>query len=183
MKRRIVLSAGHSNTPGQDQGAVANGYVEGQLTVEFRDLVKKHLNKFGVTVNVDPNSYVTGSMVRLFRQWFGINDIIIDFHFNAFSKEIAAGTEAIVPKQYTAFEFDLAIALVKAIHRSGIHIRRIITEDKTLRKKLFFFTLKAETVLLEVCFMTNKRDMKIYQDTKDEMAYHVAEVLLTAMQN
>jgi N-acetylmuramoyl-L-alanine amidase len=181
MKRRIVLSAGHSNTPGQDQGAIANGYVEGQLTVEFRDLVKKHLNKFGVTVNVDPNNYVTGSMVRLFKQWFGVNDIIIDFHFNAASNIAANGTEAIVPKKYTAFEFNLAVKLVNAINKSGIGIRRVFTEDKTPRKKLFFFTLKSETVLLEVCFITNKKDMQIYQTTKDEMAYHVAEVLHLAL--
>lgn len=37
--RTVFISAGHSNQPGRDRGAYGNGYNEGDLTAEFRNLV------------------------------------------------------------------------------------------------------------------------------------------------
>ena len=41
--RDSIVVAGHTNVKGLDQGASANGYTEGQLAVEFRDLLIKEL--------------------------------------------------------------------------------------------------------------------------------------------
>ncbi len=39
MARRLAASAGHSNVPGQDQGAADNGTIEGVETVRIRNRV------------------------------------------------------------------------------------------------------------------------------------------------
>ena len=41
--RKIFISAGHSNKSGKDQGAQGNGYIEGQLAVELRNLLVSEL--------------------------------------------------------------------------------------------------------------------------------------------
>ena len=41
--RKIFISAGHSNKQGTDRGASGNGFIEGELTVELRDLIVSEL--------------------------------------------------------------------------------------------------------------------------------------------
>jgi len=161
--RRIAISAGHTNVPGKDRGAVGNKQVEGNLTVEFRDLIKEQLNNWGITVSVDPNSSATGDMVRLFSKYFNGKDIVVDIHFNAAISEEANGTEVLIPASPTDFERDLAYELVREISSFGFANRGVKSELQSARKKLFFFTVPAETVLIEVCFISNARDMELYQ--------------------
>ena len=51
--RSVFLSAGHSNRPGRDRGAAGNGYIEGELAVEFRNILKNELEILGKEHGVD----------------------------------------------------------------------------------------------------------------------------------
>jgi len=177
MKRRIVLSAGHSNVPGKDMGAEGNGYIEGNLTVELRDLIKEQLNSWGIPVSVDPNSNVTKDTVALFKKWFGANDIVVDIHFNASINPDANGTEVLIPDSPSAFESVLARKLLNALVAFNLRSRGVRHEGESARKKLFFFTIPSETVLIEVCFISNGRDMARYVTQKKAIAYSLATVL------
>jgi len=176
--RRIALSAGHSNVKGQDRGAQGNGILEGEETVVFRDLVKLRLEKHGVKVSVDPNSSVTGDTVRLFKKYFSGSDVCIDIHFNSASSPNATGTEVIIPVKYSRYEHDLALALCQIISSTlGIKNRGFKTELQTPRKKLFWMTIPAETVLIETCFLSNLRDVQSYKANKEELANAVGDII------
>jgi len=179
MNRRIAISAGHSNVKGEDRGAIANGYVEGELAVELRDLIVAIFKQRNIPVSVDPNSNVTFQTVALFRKWFNTgNDILVDIHFNAGASS-ANGTLVIVPNTASDFEKDLAkalsytIALTLGIPNKGVH-----DEHYTARGKLLWMSLPAESVLIEVCFLTNLNDMAAYSQLKSRVAVSIANVLI-----
>ncbi len=176
--RKIAISAGHTNQPGMDQGCDNGHDFEGQYAVELRDLVKKYLEANGVKVSVDPNNSPTGSTVKLFRQYFFGSDICVDIHFNSNPKKSASGSETVIPALYSQFEHDLATELTAAVSSTlGIRNRGVITELQTFRKKLLWMTLKCETVLLEVCFLSNDSDMMSYKQRRNEVAKAIATIL------
>lgn len=178
MKRRIAISAGHSNVKGQDRGAVSNGYIEGELTVELRDLIKEALNNTNVPCSIDPNSNVTFQTVALFRQYFNTgNDICIDIHFNAGG---GTGTEVLIPDNFSLVEQELATALAHVISsRLQIFNRGVKQEKYSARKKLFWMTIPAETILIEVAFLDNAKDMSSYNNQKVLLADEIASVLMS----
>lgn len=177
MKRRIAISAGHSNVPGKDRGALINDLTEGDLTVEFRNILVKEFKKNGITVSVDPDSNVTFQTVALFRQYFGPNDICIDIHFNSASSRVS-GAEVLVPKNADLFEKDLARELSLAIASTlMIPNRGVKSELESARKKLLFMTIPAKTVLLEVCFMSNADDLAKYNNYKDLLAERIVDIV------
>ena len=48
--RKIFISAVHSNKPGKDQGAAGNGFIEGQLAVELRNLLVSELKSLKIYI-------------------------------------------------------------------------------------------------------------------------------------
>lgn len=176
MKRRIAISAGHTNVVGQDRGAAANGYIEGNLTVELRDLIKKELGVFGVAASIDPNESATGDTVRLFRRYFVADDIVVDIHFNAATPQ-ATGTEVIIGNNASPFEKKLAADVANTIATTlSIRNRGVKTEAQTPRKKLLWFTIPSETILIEVCFLSSVDDMIKYQRKKKALAANLAHL-------
>jgi len=176
MKRRIAISAGHSNVKGKDRGAAANGYIEGDFTVDLRNLIKDILNQRGITVNTDPDDSVTFQTVALFKKYFNTgNDICIDIHFNAGG---GTGTEVIIPDKHTPFERELGERLARVIASTiGITNRGVKLEKHTARKKLLWMSIPAETILIEVCFIDNAKDMSLYLRNKLSVAVFIADIL------
>jgi len=188
-KRDIFLSAGHSNVKGKDRGAAGNGYVEGDLTVEFRDLVFNFLtDEFGYcNVVTDDNRNFTSQTIRLFRNKTKSNSIVVDFHWNA-ATPAATGTEVLVPHDSTALENSLALSIAKSIgsilsiplrgnHRGNKGVK---SEMESHHGRLGWMRLTGENVLPEICFITNKSDMEKYQENKVELARAVAKDILSA---
>ena len=182
--RKIALSAGHSNTKNRDNGAVIGNAVEGAMAVEFRRLVARQLKaRYNYTASVDKDDSVTSQTVSLFRQYFGLRDILVDFHFNSSSNAKATGVEVIVPKIYSLFEYELGSVLSKTISDLlSIPNRRVKTELETARKKLMFMTLQSETILVEICFISNPKDLATYEQYKEDLADEVAMALYNARQ-
>lgn len=178
MKRRIAISAGHSNTKGRDEGAVGNGYIEGELTVELRQLVYNYILSKGIKCSIDKNDSVTFETVALFKQYFGAEDILIDIHFNSASP-LATGTETLVPAEYDEFEYSLAYDLSRSISNVlNIKNRGVKTELESARKKLLWMTLKSKTVLIETCFISNKKEIENYIKNKENVARAIGDILI-----
>lgn len=181
--KTIYLSAGHSNTPGKDRGAAANGYIEGDLTVELRDMVAAILRQAGCVVITDSNGAVTGDMVREFDKRLTGNAIVVDFHFNAAAAPKATGTEVVTRAAASQKEKGLATVLSETIaKRLGIFNRGVKTEAQSARGKLFLFEQisdkEAITVLPEICFISNPDNMKRYTENKAALAKDIAGVLI-----
>lgn len=177
--RRVAISAGHSNVQGQDRGAIGNGLIEGVETVKIRNQVKQYLECAGAKVSVDPDWSATGATVKLFRQYFYGKDIVIDIHLNAATSPTATGSEVIVPSDCTDFEHRLATELTAEISsRLGIRNRGVKREWETPRKKLLWFTIPAETVLIECFFLSNPYDVGKYQQYFNYMSEGIANIIL-----
>lgn len=176
--RNVFISAGHSNVHGQDMGAEGiNSLIEGDLTVELRELIVNELKLLGELVVTDSNSYVTKDTVKLINALLDSNDIAIDIHFNA-GPELARGTEVLVPFKSSQIERDLAkilsenIAAVLSTRNRGVK-----TEADSARKHLMFMRPNCENILVEVCFITNKLDVTIYLTKKNIVAKIIAKCI------
>ena len=121
--RNIFISAGHSNKPGRDRGASGNGFIEGNLAAEFRDLIVHKIQEQGINPIVDDNNSILSETINLFKNKTSSNSIVVDIHFNA-GPPSATGTETLIPSDNTLFERQLAENISDAIHkRLGIKKR------------------------------------------------------------
>jgi N-acetylmuramoyl-L-alanine amidase len=171
MARKVFVIAGHG---GSDSGAVGNGYIERDLTIELRDLIIKELAGLGIVAITDSNTNALKETLAWLRGKFGSKDILFDIHWNAASNPEAKGTEVIVADDANQFEKSLAYALLKVFTGLGFRDRGVKPESLTARKKLGWMRPHAENVLLEVCFITNLTDMKLYHANKQTIARRLA---------
>lgn len=181
MKYKVGLSAGHSNVPGRDQGATGNGYIEGQLAVEYRSLLSFYLQKKGITAIIDGNNSVLKETINFFKKIINAGDfVLVDIHWNSGSSK-AAGTETFIPTNPKKEEKELAKAFSKITSVVlDITLRGndgVKYEYESHHKKLGFFTLSDFKVLLEICFITNFQEMESYQENKHVLAEKHAQLL------
>lgn len=180
--RKIFISAGHSTDPAEDMGAYGNGCKEGVLAAELRTLISTRLqNVHGVTAIVDGDDTVLSETLRKFKNLTSSDAIVIDIHFNASANEAATGTEVLVPAMPSSFEQFLAKEFSDVTAEAlGVKNRGVKTELDSHHGRLGWMRLKGENILLEVCFISNARDMKHYHDYKHELAKRYAEVIYKA---
>jgi N-acetylmuramoyl-L-alanine amidase len=183
--RKIFISAGHSNQKGTDRGASGNGFIEGELTVELRDLIVSELKKMGVSPIVDSNNSVLSQTVNFFKNLTTNTCIVMDIHWNA-GPPTATGTETLIPSDNTKFERDLAGRISKTVSdRLGIRTRGthmgipgVKTEAESHHGRLGWMRLTGENILPEICFISSKSDMDSYQNNKLLLAKDIADVLI-----
>jgi len=179
MKRRVAISAGHSNVPGQDMGAKGNLLTEGSEAVILRNLIVDRFKERNEVISIDPDNSVTGKTVALFKQYFNANDIVVDIHFNASSNPTATGCEVLVPAVASATELEIAGTLALDISKVlGIKNRGVKTELQSARKKLLWMTIPGENILIEICFISNDEDVRKYITNKEQLAKSIADVLI-----
>ena len=182
--RKIFISAGHSNKPGRDRGASGNGFIEGELTVELRNLIVTELNKLGIKPVVDQDDSILSQTINFFRNLATKTCIVLDIHWNA-ATPAATGTETLIPSENTEFERRLAAKLSEVVaDRLKIRLRGnhagfkgVKTEAQSHHGRLGWMRLTGENVLMEICFITNKNDMDSYQIEKLTLAKDIAKVL------
>ena len=183
MKHLVFVSAGHSNIPGRDMGAVGIGNIkEGDLTAELRKLVVEEFKKLGVVPVKDKDNTVTSETVATINSILDVNDVAIDIHFNAFHRATANGTEVIVPFKSSEFERILAAKLSAEIAKVlNTTNRGVITEAQSARGTLLFMRPNCENILIEVCFITNQKDLDSYNANKQLVAKTIALVVYDYM--
>jgi N-acetylmuramoyl-L-alanine amidase len=162
MSRKIFLSAGHGGT---DSGAVGNGFIERDLTIDLRNHIARELKALGIVPSIDSDRNALSQTLAWLRGKFKSKDILLDLHWNASSNPEAKGSEVIIPDIASQFEKDLA------------KDRGVKPEALTARKKLGWMRPVAENVLIEVCFISNITDMKLYEANKNNIAKKIASTL------
>ena len=171
----IFISAGHFK---KDPGAVANGYKEAELTIEFRDLIIAELEKLGAKFISDRDDENLGEYLGRIKT--GNGSVVCEIHFNAAAPS-ATGVEVIIPNRYTTEEFDCAAELALAIQSStGLVLRGrkgVKSESETHRGSLALMRKEGITVLPEMCFISNINDLNKYFSKKNEIAAKFAEIL------
>ena len=173
MNRKIIISAGHG---GNDPGAVANGYTERDLAIEFRELLVKELLLLGVKPLIDDNKNALKQTLAWLTGKYSSKDILLDIHWNAASSK-ARGTEVIVPDSASIFENNFAKNILNVFVSNGFVNRGVKPESQTARKKLGWMRPPAENILIEMGFITNLLDINLYQNLKYKLAKELAVVI------
>ena len=160
-----LLIAGHGQG---DPGAVGNGYKEADLTREFVGLLKEELEKRGKTVEVYPFSKnaVKSRDVVNYRA-----EQALEIHFNSFSDPNSNGTETLIHNSYKPDKIDKKIQEVSAIFWRDRKIKGRSDLYVMNRYKAMGLSFR----LLEICFISSEKDMKIYQENKNQFAKDLAE--------
>ena len=178
MNRKIIISAGHG---GNDSGAVANGYTERDLAIEFRELLVKELLLLGVKPLIDDNK---NALVQTLQWLKGVlksdKTVCIDIHWNAASSK-ARGTEVIVPDNASIFENNFAKNILNVFVSNGFVNRGVKPESQTARKRLGWMRPPAENILIEMGFITNLLDINLYQNLKYKLAKELALVIYKSL--
>ena len=171
------ISAGH-NPKGirKDPGAVANGFTEADLAIEFKKLVIDQLLKLKVKVVQDKDDERLGDYLQ--RIQTGSGSVVLEFHFDSSLSPTATGTTAIVGNDADRLDKCFARELAGCTSEIlGIKNRGVITEKETHRGSLGLMREQGIVALLELCFISNPDDLEKYEDNKMELAYQIAHII------
>lgn len=174
----IFPSAGH-NTKGirPDSGAVANGFTEAQLAVEFRNLVVKQLQEYRAKFITDFDDERLAQYLERIKT--GTGSVVLEFHFDASPKPEVSGTMAIVGSDADRLDVAFAKEVVNVTSRVlGINNRGVISETASHRGRLGLMRESGIVSLLEICFITNKYDLKLFHAKKVILADEIAKILI-----
>lgn len=175
----IFISAGHnsqSKSIKADPGAINKyGIKEGDLTIEFRDLVAQELSKLRVAYKIDLKE--ESLQMYLDRIQTGEGSVVIEYHFDA-GPETAEGCTALVEDDSDVNDRMFGSELLLATTRiAGIKSRGVKPESYTRHGKLALMKEKGIICLFEMGFITNPSDMSKYQMNKFKLAKEHAEII------
>ena len=157
----VFASAGH-NTLGikVDPGAVANGYREADLNIQFRDLFIKECKALGMKVIQDLDNESLGQYLTRIKT--GNGSVVIEFHFDAARPE-ASGTTALVEADADRLDKAYAAECVATVSRiTGIPNRGVKSEKDSHRGSLGLMREEGIVCLLELGFITNINDVNAH---------------------
>lgn len=178
MVKKILLISGHG---AGDSGAVAKigktTYKEAEETIVMVKKIKEQLSAYDVTVELYPterNAYEDAKAGTL-KKDLGEYNYVLEIHFNACVNDLkgngkVTGTEAFVTTydstQTTEKEM---LSCLKGI---GFTNRGVKSHNYTVINRAK--TNGSDSCLLEVCFIDDADDMKIYLNNKDTVAKSIA---------
>lgn len=170
---KIVLDYGHG---GNDPGATYKGRKESNDVLKLGQAVTKILKSVGVTVVETRSSDKTVSLQeradlsnRVKPDWF------ISIHRNAFKPEQANGAEVFVFTTGSIKEKAFAASLQQALVGVGYRNRGVKLGNYHVLRET-----KAPSVLLEVGFIDNSYDNKLFDEKFNDIAAALATAILKA---
>lgn len=162
---KILLIAGHG---GGDVGAVGCGYREADLTREMVKLVKSKLSNYATVeiADMSVNWYNNKAKLPL-----GSVDYVLEVHFNACVNDlkgngVTTGTEIYVTTSEKGTTVEENI--VKGIASLGLKNRGLKRKNWSVIN--YCKSKGISSALLELCFIDDADDMKIYKTKKDSIA-------------
>lgn len=170
----VFASAGH-NTLGikVDPGAVANGYREADLNIQFRDLFIKECKALGMKVIQDLDNESLGQYLTRIQTCNG--SVVIEFHFDAAANGVVSGTTGLVEADADRLDKAYANECVSATSRiTGIPNRGVKSEKESHRGSLGLMREEGIICLLELGFITNINDVNTHIKVRPILAKELA---------
>lgn len=170
----LYLISGHN---GERTGASSPYLDEGVETIILRNLICLNLTRNGfIDYYTDDDSESLNKVLSKLKQKVKKEDILLDIHFNAASQTVT-GTEVFIPTDYTEEEKSLAESLLKTVTDTlQIKSRGVKTEGQSQHSRLGILHLPCTTILLEVCFLTNKEDVYKYKEKREVLSQKIAQL-------
>lgn len=174
--RKIFLTAGHK---GGFSGANANGFSEACETINLRNQIANFLKEKGVDVFVDYDTAPLSEVIQAVNSVCSKDDICIDIHFNAVNNPYANGSEVLRPFAFTPLEISLAEHI---LHTICLHLntknRGVKHEGEGHHSRLAMLSdVHCNTVIVEVCFISNENDVALYLNNKESLASALADTI------
>lgn len=183
---RILIISGHG---AGDSGAVAKiGSKTYKEATETRTMAKKlrtQLLKYkNVTVDLYPTNRNAFEDIKSGKLQvdFKMYDYIIELHFNACVRDLVGngkttGTEIYVTKVDPTIKTEESI--VKGIASVGLKNRGVKKSNFTVIYNAYQ-KCSVESALLEICFIDDADDVKVYTKNKDKIATKIAQAIATS---
>lgn len=161
----IYISAGHnaqSKTIRQDSGAVnKDGVKEGDLTMQFRDMVKIELDKLNVKYISDSDEESLAMYLK--RIQTGIGSVVVEYHFDSAENPEATGSTVLVGEDADRLDKALAKELLDVTTEIlGTRSRGVISETESHRGRLGLMREQGIVCLVEIGFISNRADLAAY---------------------
>jgi N-acetylmuramoyl-L-alanine amidase len=171
----IFIFAGHGGT---DVGAVGvDRRTEARETLKLRNAICLELKAKGVKYIIDDDNDKLRDVLK--KAQTGSGSVVLDIHFNAASKATATGVETIVSDGANNITLSFAAELAEAVTiPTGLKMRGVKREKDTPRKRLALMRENGIVGLLEVCFISNKSDMALYDQHINKIAANLAGALI-----
>lgn len=170
---KILLIPGHGDG---DCGAVGNGYKEADLTREVATLLKAELSSYTDVTIADTNKNWYKHIIKQKNSFnFKPYDYVLEIHFNSFTNTAANGTEIFVTRAEKSHGVETNI--VNGISNIGFYNRGVTRKNFDL-----IYHIKNQGVssaLLEMCFISNEKDMKLYQTAKHLIIKAIADGIIS----
>lgn len=181
------ICAGHASEKGHnyDSGAIGafNGkkITEAELTVRVRDAVVAELkNRNELNFKTDLDSWDLGQTIK--NADTKESDIVLDIHFNA-ATPAASGVETFIPSasENTLLEKKYAKLLTDGLSTiMKLPNRGVKTEDQCRHKRLGIMRPKGLNMLVEMCFITNQKDLATFFSNETAIVKFICDVLIAA---
>jgi N-acetylmuramoyl-L-alanine amidase len=174
--KTILISAGHTNNPRSDRGAVGNGFIEGDLAVELRDAVARRLRDRGLSVLEDGADGINDPLTKAIALARKV-EIAIEFHWNA-GPATATGIEVLAKPRHKKLAQEIAVSLCLT---TGIKLRGdkgYKLDSSGQHHRLAF--CEAGGLIVEVCFISNAADMRAYRENFSDVVEDLASEIATA---
>lgn len=173
--KKIGITAGHR---GFNTGAV--GYLnEGQEAIKVRNDIEEILSYYGLKVIKDNNKDNLSKVIKMINRKLSNSDYCIDIHFNSSSSSKANGTEALIYNLKNTELRKLANDLLSFISEtSGIKNRGVKDTRSSQHRVLGMLSkTKPQTIILEICFCSNKDDVEKYNANYEQLIEGISQLL------
>lgn len=174
---RIFISAGHyRGAPGT---TTVLGTKEVDEMIPIRDLLLRELQARGVEFLSVPDDIDLGPTIQWINQRSRSGDVAIELHGNSDGSS-ARGAESfyIVGNSQRKADAQLIVnALVQAVPGLGNRGAKPDTQSNPGRLA-FCRDVRIPSVLVELCFLTNREDIDLLRDRRDQFARGLADGLV-----
>lgn len=183
--KRVYVIAGHegkgTGAATQNDPSMSSHMDEGEETLILQKYIIYFLDSlYGIKAITEDPRMGLFNVISWLKSVVGVNDIILDVHFNAFSDIKAHGTEVLIPTQSDILEKLAAQDLLHAVSLAmGTYPRGVFDETRSPHRKLGMLSGPSQAInlLVEVCFCTNYGDTMMYFKNRQEVAKAIAGVL------
>jgi N-acetylmuramoyl-L-alanine amidase len=188
MPKPLYITGGHQVLNGKGTGAHGvDGFDEAKEARKLvTDIIAHQKKWYGLDALTDKDSDTLNAVIAHQVKVVEKDFVCIDVHFNA-GPASATGCEVFIPTTHTDEEQALAKELVTAISdtlglkkRGGkLKALGVKTEAESQHPRIGMLSkpYKGLNVLLEICFITNEKDVKAYKDNYFKLVQKLSDVL------
>ena len=172
MKRILYLHSGHHGP-----GTGTHGFIdEGTETIRLCDEIEHYLTCKYVRSNAKEK--LTNDLIKRINKQFGDKALICDIHFNAFDGS-AEGCEVFVSAKASSLSHCVADDMLYKVHAIMQNSCRGVKPDNhsQYNKLAILSDTESPAILVEPCFVDNKKDTEKYVRNFTTLAMGIADVL------